>query len=793
MQEEILQLVKNNQVVVLSGETGCGKTTQVPQFVMEQEVEAGRGSACHVVCTQPRRISAISVAQRVAQERGESLGHSVGYQIRLEAVKCRSRGSVMYCTTGIVLQMLQGDPLLSSVSHLVLDEIHERDTQSDFLIAITKDLLPKRPDLKLILMSATLNAEKFSEYYGGCPMIHIPGFTFPVTEYYLEDILDTIRFEFPPPKGKEPIWAQRRNKSSSEIISIISSQEASGAISRGAAYELRKPHSEELCPQLIVSLLRHICRQPPGAVLVFVPGWGDISTLNKLMDEDSFLRGQRLLVIPLHSLMPTANQREVFDHPPSGVRKVVLATNIAETSITIDDIVYVIDSGYIKMTNFDKSSNLSTLASEWVTKANAHQRRGRAGRVQAGVCYHLFTRIREQNLAEYPLPEILRTRLEEIVLNVKILKLGRALPFLQKLMQSPDEEVLKISIKLLEAINALDDDENLTPLGFHLARLPIDPLTGRMLLMSAFFSCVDPILTVAAVLSFKEPFVVPLGKEKLVDQVKARFAGNTYSDHLMYVRVFDSWREACDNRDNSFCYKNFLSTSVLQQIKRMRDQFFGLLKDHKFVAPEVRSGSDIEINLNSGNVAVVRAVIASGLYPNVACLKRTGKSSSKRPKIMRTADHNRVLFHPKCVNDKMQAFESPWMVFREKLKMSSVFLFDATNVPNYPLLLFGQRLEYVAAEGAIDVDGFVKIRCTEQVANVIRKLRKELDAVLEYKISHPDVSRWDQHSKEGKLLNAIVDLLSKEKIDPNQQYHPRYDVADDDDDEEMHEEYPSYT
>ena len=174
-------------------------------------------------------------------------------------------------------------------------------------------------------------------------------------------------------------------------------------------------------------------------------------------------------------MMPTCNQREVFDRPPEGVRKIVLATNIAETSITIDDIVYVIDSGYIKMKHFDKDSNVATLEADFVTKANAKQRRGRAGRVQEGICYHLYTSIKQTQLDDYPLPEILRTRLEDIILHIKILKLGKAMPFLQKLMQSPDEDVVRMSIDLLQAINGLDEDENLTPLGFHLAKLPYRP------------------------------------------------------------------------------------------------------------------------------------------------------------------------------------------------------------------------------------------------------------------------------------------------------------------------------
>ena len=208
--------------------------------------------------------------------------------------------------------------------------------------------------------------------------------------------------------------------------------------------------------------------------------------------------------------MPTCNQREVFDRPPAGVRKIVLATNIAETSITIDDIVYVINSGYIKMKNFDKELNIATLQPEFVSLANARQRRGRAGRVQKGICYHLYTKKRQELLCPYQLPEILRTRLEEILLNIKILKLGKVKSFLLKLMESPDEKVIDMSIELLQAINAIDEDENLTPLGFHLAKLPVDPLTGKMLLMSAIFSCVDPVLTIAAAISFKDPFIIPL-------------------------------------------------------------------------------------------------------------------------------------------------------------------------------------------------------------------------------------------------------------------------------------------
>ncbi|XP_037783105.1 ATP-dependent DNA/RNA helicase DHX36-like isoform X1 [Penaeus monodon] len=781
MRDEIVDTVRDNQVVVISGETGCGKTTQVAQFLLEDAVADGQGSTCSIVCTQPRRISAISVAQRVADERGENLGKSVGYQIRLEATHPRSEGSILFCTTGIVLQWLQSDPLLSKVSHLVLDEIHERDMLSDFIIAIAKDLIKVRSDLKVILMSATLNAELFSEYFGGCPMLHIPGFTFPVKEFYLEDVIEMTRFKFEDER-EAPIWVRKSNKHKDNefegmIAPYIRNLERSGKYSCHTLDELYKTTSEKLNLDLVLELLRAISRKEPGAVLVFLPGWADISKLHTLIQGDRSFSRSSHLVIPLHSLMPSVNQREVFSRPPPGVRKIVLATNIAETSITIDDIVYVINAGRIKMKNYDKEANLVTLLPEWVTLANARQRRGRAGRVQDGVCYHLYTRAREKLLDDYPLPEIQRTRLEEIILHVKILRLGSAKPFLAKLMMPPDPSVVDKSLEMLQAINALDESENLTPLGFHLARLPVDPLTGRMLLMAAIFSCVGPILTIASALSFKDPFSVPLGKERIVDEIKKKMSRGTKSDHLMLVNVYDGWEDAWRHREaREYCWDNFLSSAVLEQLRNMRRQFMGLLYEHKFV--NSKDPQAAEANRNSDNIALVRAIITSGLYPNVArVLPQRGRPNPHKPRSIRTQYERRVSLHPKSVNEKEREYESPWLMYREKIKSSKVYIHDSSMVPNYPLLFFGRKLNYV--DGVINVDDFVRVRCSRHVAHLVQSLRTQLDELLEYKISHPGVTRWNKSSKEGALLHTIVDLISSEKISSSQDNNDYYDDGDD--------------
>jgi len=296
----------------------------------------------------------------------------------------------------------------------------------------------------------------------------------------------------------------------------------------------------EVSHELIAELVGHIHREKgEGAILIFLPGWEDISKVNKMLtDRDSRLAldGRDARIYPLHSLMPTASQREIFERPPKGVRKIVIATNIAETSITIDDVVYVVDSGKIKMKNYDPKLNVATLKPEWVALANARQRRGRAGRVQPGICYHLYTKAREMTLEQFVVPEMLRTRLEEVILQIKSLELGQASSFLSRVMEPPSEPSVERAIQLLRTINALDSREQLTAMGFHLAALPMDPQTGRMIILAAMFSCLDPVLSVAASLTFKDAFMVPLGREAEVDNIKKQISRGTRSDHLMLAK-----------------------------------------------------------------------------------------------------------------------------------------------------------------------------------------------------------------------------------------------------------------
>ena len=788
---ELIELINSNQVIVISGETGCGKTTQVPQFLLDDALEKGKGSMTKIVCTQPRRISAISIAERVAEERGEKCGEknsSVGYQIRLEKkVPRQEGGSILFCTTGIVLEWMSGGDIskcLNGVSHLIIDEVHERDLHTDFLMAIIKDTLKIRPDFRLILMSATLNANAFSKYFEA-PAFNIPGFTHPVKEFYLEDVLEMTGFQIKAngisqrlnttpylkhtKKGRGTLEHEKEYK---DFIAPYL-RDISDRYSRNTIQSLTCPNSEDINIELIATLIHYIHnQQKEGAILVFLPGWSDISDLNKLLTKNSRFRFQNqnsVQIHPLHSMMPTINQKKIFNKPPKGVRKIVIATNIAETSITIDDIVYVIDTGKIKMTKYNAKDNISTLLPEWVSLANARQRRGRAGRVQPGVCYHLFTRAREMMLDQYATPEMLRTRLEEVVLKIKVLELGTVLPFLQKVMDPPEEAVVQRAIEMLVSINALHLEkgtEILTPLGYHLAKLPMDPQTGKMILFGAIFSCLDPILSVAASLSFKDAFVVPLGKESLVDAKRLQLSRNTKSDHLMLANAISGWEDALNyDEGHHFCWDNYLSESTLRMLSNMKDQFVGQLYDAKFV--NSRNVKALDSNRNSNDEALVCSIICAGLYPNVARIVNISKKGAR----LSTINERRVSIHLKSVNAKEHNFQYPWLVYHEKLKTNGINLLDCGMISPLALIFFGKHmklsiktLENGSHINTIMVDDFVKFDCDQSTANLVQKLRSHLDHLIADRISNPGISNWDPKVKEGAVLQAIVKLLGSEVL-----------------------------
>ncbi|KAF5197625.1 Atp-dependent rna helicase protein [Thalictrum thalictroides] len=751
---EFLKAVAINQVVVVSGETGCGKTTQLPQFILEEEIACLRAADCNIICTQPRRISAISVSARIAAERGESIGETVGYQIRLEA-KRSAQTRLLFCTTGVLLRQLVQDPNLTGVSHLLVDEIHERGMNEDFLLIILRDLLPRRRDLRLVLMSATINADMFSKYFGNAPTIHIPGFTFPVEEFFLEDVLE--KTHYPIVSEFERRQSEQNKDPLTALFEEVDINSHYKKYSKSTRQSLEAWSTTKLDLGLVEAGLEYICRHEiDGAILIFLTGWDDITKLlDKIKGNCLLGNSSKFRVLPLHGSMPTINQREIFERPPSNMRKIVLATNIAESSITIDDVVYVIDCGKAKETSYDALNKLACLLPSWISKASAHQRRGRAGRVQPGVCYRLYPKLVYDAMPQYQLPEILRTPLQELCLQIKSLQLGTVASFLAKALQPPDPLSVQNAIELLKTIGALDDVEELTPLGRHLCTLPVDPNIGKMLLIGSIFQCLDPALTIASALAHRDPFVLPINRKEEADAAKRSFAGDCCSDHIALLKAFESWKDAKRNgRDRAFCWENFLSPVTLQMMDDMRNQFLDLLTNIGFVD---KTKSRKEYNHYSDDLEMVSAMLCAGLYPNVVQCKRRGKRTA-----LYTKEVGKVDIHPASVNAVVHLFPLPYMVYSEKVKTTSIYIRDSTNISDYALLLFGgSLLPSKTGEGIEMLGGYLHFSSSKSVLDLIKKLRSELDKLLQRKIEEPGLDIY----VEGKgVVAAAVELLHSRTV-----------------------------
>ncbi|KAF8041089.1 hypothetical protein BT93_B3112 [Corymbia citriodora subsp. variegata] len=765
--DRLLQAIARNQVIVISGETGCGKTTQLPQYVLESEIESGRGAFCSIICTQPRRISAMAVAERVSAEKGEPLGETVGYKVRLEGMKGKNT-HLLFCTSGILLRRLLSDRNLNGITHVFVDEIHERGMNEDFLLIVLKDLLPRRRDLRLILMSATLNAELFSTYFGGAPTIHIPGFTHPVKAHFLEDVLEITGYKLTSfnqldDYGQEKLWKTQRQlaprKKKNQITALV---EDVLAKSNFENYSSRVRDSLSCWTpdcmgfNLIEAVLCHICRKErPGAVLVFMTGWEDISCLRDQLKAHPLLGDpNRVLLLTCHGSMATSEQKQIFERPPFNVRKIVLATNMAEASITINDVVFVVDCGKAKETTYDALNNTPCLLPSWISQASAKQRRGRAGRVQPGECYHLYPSCVYEAFAEYQLPELLRTPLNSLCLQIKSLQVASIGEFLSSALQPPEPLTVQNAVDFLTMIGALDEKENLTNLGKFLSVLPVDPKLGKMLIMGTIFRCFDPILTIVSALSVRDPFLLPQDKKELAGTAKSRFSAKDYSDHMALVRAYEGWKDA--EREGSayeYCWRNFLSPQTLQAIHSLRKQFSFILKDAGLVEADSSTNNKL-----SHNQSLVRAIICGGLFPGIASVVHRETSMS-----FKTMDDGQVLLYANSVNANYSTIPYPWLVFGEKIKVNTVFLRDSTGVSDSILMLFGGALSQGVQAGHLKMlEGYVDFFMDLSLAECYMKLKEELDKLLQRKLQDPSL---DIH-KEGKyLMLAVQELVSGDQCE----------------------------
>ncbi|NQD95330.1 ATP-dependent RNA helicase HrpA, partial [Pseudomonas sp. CrR25] len=533
--DEIKAAISAHQVVVIAGETGSGKTTQLPKICLE----LGRGTHGLIGHTQPRRLAARSVATRVAEEIGSKLGELVGYQVRFED-QSNERSLIKLMTDGILLAETQHDRFLDKYDTLIVDEAHERSLNIDFLLGYLKTLLARRPDLKLIITSATIDLQRFSQHFDNAPIVEVSGRTYPVDTWY------------------RPLTAEQDEEGNRVEEDLSVDQAILASLDELAAFE----RSEG---------------KRPGDVLVFLPGEREIRDCAEVLRKANLKHTE---VLPLYARLTPAEQQKIFQPMPG--RKIVLATNVAETSLTVPGIRYVIDSGTARISRYSYRAKVQRLPIEAVSQASANQRKGRCGRVEPGTCIRLYSE--EDFLArpEFTDPEILRTNLAAVILQMLHLRLGEvdAFPFIEP----PDGKAISDGFNLLQELSAVSRDGQLTPLGRQLARLPVDPRLGRMVLEGAKQGSLDEVLIIASALSVQDVRERPSDRQQAADQAHAQWkdVDSDFAALINLWRGFEEQRQALgSNALRSWCRKNFLNYLRLREWRDAHRQLVLIARDLK--------------------------------------------------------------------------------------------------------------------------------------------------------------------------------------------------------------------
>jgi len=605
MKEELMAAIEKYQVLIVVAETGSGKTTQLTQYL----VEAGYAKKGRIGCTQPRRVAAMSVAARVAQEMNVKLGAEVGYTVRFE--DCSSdRTIVKYMTDGMLLREFLGEPDLKSYSVMIIDEAHERTLSTDVLFGLVKDIARYRPDIKILISSATLDADKFSRYWDDAPVFVVPGRRYPVNIYYT-----------------------------------------------------KAPEADYL-DACIVTVLQIHTTQPPGDILVFLTGQEEIETASEILSQR--LRGLgtkvgEMLVLPIYSTLPTEQQAKIFEPTPPGARKVVLATNIAETSLTINGIIYVIDPGFSKQKSYNPRTGMESLVVTPVARSSARQRAGRAGRVAPGSCFRMYTaHAFAHELEENTVPEIQRTNLGNVVLMLKSLGINDLIHF--DFMDPPPAETLIRALEQLYALGALNDRGELTKLGRRMAELPLDPQLSKTLIHAEKYGVTSEVLTICAMLSCQNTiFYRPKDKAVHADTAHKNFWQKS-GDMLTLLNVYNQW--AASDFSAEWCFENFIQMRSLKRCRDIREQLENMLSRVEVqMAPEAQPGGFDELK--------VRKALCAGFFFHAAKLEKSGSYLTLKHR-------QQVHLHPfSCLAQELPRFVLYFeLVFTSKAFMRQVIEID---------------------------------------------------------------------------------------------------------------------
>lgn len=589
--EEIASAISRHQVVIVCGETGSGKTTQLPKICLA----LGRGVSGLIGHTQPRRIAARSVASRIAQELKTPLGEAVGYKVRFND-KLSESSYIKLMTDGILLAETQSDKFLNAYDTIIIDEAHERSLNIDFLLGYLKQLLPKRPDLKVIVTSATIDADRFSQHFNGAPVIEVSGRTFPVE----------IRYR---PLGAAGFRAREVAEADNPQFDL--DDETVFGIARKAKTEARwleEDDEEEAIEEAILDAADDLLRQGDGDILVFLPGEREIRDvadhLRKYQGRSTKLK--HIEVLPLFARLSIEDQQKIFRSHTG--RRIVLATNVAETSLTVPGIKYVIDAGLARVNRYSTRAKVEQLQIEKISQAAAKQRAGRCGRVSNGICVRLYSEQDFNGRPEFTEPEILRSSLAAVILRMAALRLGDVAEF--PFIEAPSSRLIADGYQLLQELGAVDARRQITDTGLQLAKLPLDPRVGRMILAAKREHCLREILIIASVLSIQDPRERPMDKREAADNAHAKFAGEG-SDFMSYLKLWDFFDNALKTKKSNKdllnqCHSNFLSFLRLKEWRELHGQLLEIVTEMEF-----------KLNEKEANFEQIHKALLAGLLGNI--------------------------------------------------------------------------------------------------------------------------------------------------------------------------------
>ncbi|QID86968.1 hypothetical protein GRS66_009621 [Saccharomyces pastorianus] len=827
-QKVIVDLINNNEVVLITGETGSGKSTQVVQFVLDfLQSQKEDFSKTKIVCTQPRRISAIGLAERVSDERCVTCGDEIGYVIR-GVNKTKASTRIKFMTTGVLVRLLQNARTMLENTIVVIDEVHERSIDTDLIVTLMKNLLTKVRGMRIVLMSATVNVDLFKKFFPGLATCHIEGRTFPITDYFLEDILDALDFKI------------KREKALSYDDGDDDERNDNDQYLRPRA-DSKFFTSGQINYDLLLQVVKHVDKRLKdtdnnGSVIVFLPGVGEINKCCKLLSDKT--NEANFVILPLHSALTPEDQKRVF-RKYHGKRKVVVSTNIAETSITIDDCVATIDTGRAKSMFYNPKDNTTKLVESFISKAEVKQRRGRAGRVRAGLSYKLFSKsLYENDMIPMPIPEIKRIPLESLYLSVKAMGIKNVKVFLSTALDAPPLLALQKAERMLTTVGLVDEfDNSLTQLGQFISLMPVmDSKHGKLLIYGILFGCTDICVLLVSILGIGAlPFIGGFENRDKIKNLLSKYENR--GDLFTVLEIVRNYLKIKDPTiKRKYLKDHLLSYNKMNEIKSSIAQYYSILKDVGFLPMNYRANLSPDLNRNEKNSDILRAILTGAFYPHVARVQlpdvkylstssgaiekdpeakmikywirseeyqdkleefKTNDSQETQKKVdlenlplpaTRAFIHpSSVLFSTNSVNledakllsevegpiSKQSKIPTvaryPFVLFTTSQVTNKLYLRDLTPTTTLSLLLFGGAISYdvggsIHSPGIV-VDNWLPIRTWCKNAVLIKELRTQLDEAIRKKLESPDYAKKSQseNSDADETLKIVEKILTSEQ------------------------------